>query len=123
MPEAGFQLGFGDVAAAVVALDLLQGLGEPGGAEDLPQRDVGGAGPLVGGSVGEQAERGRVGRGGGPEAAYSGVSLVELRDQAVAERLLPARACRGRLPWLSASRASSRYSPRVAMPSLKKVRL
>src|SRR4029077_18367926 len=31
--EAGFELGFGDVAAAVVALDLLQGLGEPGGTE------------------------------------------------------------------------------------------
>ena len=49
--EAGFQLRFGDGAATVVALDLPQGLGEPGRAEDLPERDVGGAGPLVGGAL------------------------------------------------------------------------
>src|ERR1700683_1099523 len=46
--EGGFEAGLAGAGPAVGALELLQRRVEPGRPEDLAQRDVGGAGPVVG---------------------------------------------------------------------------
>src|SRR3984885_14131090 len=60
--EARLQLRLADRRPAVPALDLLQRPGEVRVPEDLAQRDVGDAGPVVGGRATEQPTPRRVGR-------------------------------------------------------------
>src|SRR5215475_15931774 len=86
LAESRLELGFGDDAIAVAALDARQRAGEVRMTQDLAQGDVGDAGALIGRRAAEQAERCRVRRRGGPEPVLAGVARVELLDQAALER-------------------------------------
>src|SRR5580658_3169859 len=75
--ERRLQLGLGDAAATVFALELIHGLREVGRTQDLAQRDVGDAGPGVGGIFVEQVERCRVRWRVGPETFRARVQGIE----------------------------------------------